>query len=102
MKPGAILVPQRAVSELLGIYNVAVVGDDDTVEVRTVKLAERIGRLWVVDSGLKGGERIVVEGLQRVGPGVKVKPEIVTIEGASGSPSAASAGAASGAQGTKG
>jgi membrane fusion protein (multidrug efflux system) len=102
MKPGAILVPQRAVSELQGIYNVAVVGGDDTVEVRMVKPAERIGRLWVVDSGLKGGECIVVEGLQKVRPGVKVKPEIVTIEGASDSPSAASAGAASGAKGTKG
>jgi membrane fusion protein (multidrug efflux system) len=101
-KPGAILVPQRAVSELQGTYNVAVVGGDDTVEVRAVKPAERIGRLWVVDSCLKSGERIVVEGLQKVRRGVKVKPEIVTIEGASGSPSAASAGAASGAQGTKG
>ena len=80
----------------------AVVGGDDTVEVRPVKPAERIGRLWVVDSGLKGGERIVVEGLQKVGPGVKVKPEIVTIEGTSGSPSAVSASAASGAKGTKG
>jgi len=102
MKPGAILVPQRAVSELEGIYNVAVVGGDDTVEVRAVKPAERIGRLWVVDSGLKGGERIVVEGLQKVRRGVKVKPEIVTIEEASGSPSVASAGAANGAKGTKG
>jgi membrane fusion protein (multidrug efflux system) len=102
MKPEAILVPQRAVSELQGIYNVAVVGGDDTIEVRAVKAAERIGRLWVVDSGLKGGERIVVEGLQKVGPGVKVKPEIVTIEGTSGSPPAASASAASGAKGTKG
>jgi membrane fusion protein, multidrug efflux system len=81
---------------------VAVVGGDDTVEVRMVKPAERIGMLWVVDSGLKGGECIVVEGLQKVRPGVKVKPEIVTIEGAGGSPSAASAGAASGAKGMKG
>jgi membrane fusion protein (multidrug efflux system) len=102
MKPGAILVPQRAISELQGIYNVAVVRGDDTVEVRTVKPAERIGRLWVVDSGLNGGERIVVEGLQKVGPGVKVKPEIVTIEGTSGSLPVASAGAASGAKGTEG
>jgi membrane fusion protein, multidrug efflux system len=101
IKPGATLVPQRAVSEVQGIYNVAVVGGDDTVEVRTVKPAERIGRLWVVDSGLKGGERIVVEGLQKVGPGVKVNPEIVNIEG-SGSPPAASASAASGAKSTGG
>ncbi len=80
LKQGAILVPQRAVSELQGVYNVAVVGGDDTVEVRMVKPAERIGTLWVVDSGLKAGERIVVEGLQKVRPGVKVKPETVKIE----------------------
>jgi membrane fusion protein (multidrug efflux system) len=80
MKPGAILVPQRAVSELQGVYNVAVVGGDDTVEVRMVKPAQRIGTLWVVDSGLKAGDRIVVEGLQKVRPGVKVKPEAVQIK----------------------
>jgi membrane fusion protein (multidrug efflux system) len=81
MKEGAILVPQRAVSELQGIYNVAVVGGDDTVEMRMVTPAQRIDSLWVIDSGLKAGERIVVEGLQKVRPGVKVKPEVVTIEG---------------------
>ena len=62
VKQGAILVPQRAVTELQGIYNVAVVGGDDTVELRMVKPGERIGTLWVVDSGLKAGERVVVEG----------------------------------------
>ena len=99
-KAGAILVPQRAVSELQGIYNVAVVGGDDTVEIRMVTPAQRIGTLWVVDSGLKAGERIVVEGLQRVRPGVKVKPEIVKIEeGGTALPGAAAAGEAKGAQG---
>jgi membrane fusion protein (multidrug efflux system) len=86
LKQGAILVPQRAVSELQGIYNVAVVGGDDTVEMRMVKPAERIGTLWVVDSGLKAGERIVVEGLQKVRPGVKVKPAVVKIEEAGSAP----------------
>lgn len=80
LKKGAILVPQRAVSELQGIYNVAVVGPDDGVEIRMVKPAERIGTLWVIDEGLKAGDRIVVEGLQKVRPGIKVKPEIVSIE----------------------
>jgi membrane fusion protein (multidrug efflux system) len=80
-KQGAILVPQRAVSELQGIYNVAVVGADDTVEIRMVQTGQRIGTLWVVESGLKSGERIVVEGLQKVRPGIKVKPETVTLEG---------------------
>jgi membrane fusion protein (multidrug efflux system) len=100
MKPGAILVPQRAVSELQGVYNVAVVGGDDTVELRMVKPAERIGTLWVIDSGLKGGERIVVEGLQKVRSGVKVKAEMVKIEEGSGTaPPEAAAGAASEAKG---
>ena len=81
VKKGAILVPQRAVAELQGIYNVAV------VERRRHGRAcawssprERIGTLWVIDSGLKAGERVVVEGLQKVRPGVKVKPEMVPIE----------------------
>jgi membrane fusion protein (multidrug efflux system) len=80
LKNGAILVPQRAVSELQGIYNVAVVGGDESIEMRMVKPAERIGTLWVIDSGLKAGERIVVEGLQKVRPGMKVKAETVTIQ----------------------
>jgi membrane fusion protein (multidrug efflux system) len=80
LKQGAILVPQRAVSELQGIYNVAVVGADDTVEIRMATPAQRIGNLWVIDAGLKAGDRVVVEGVQKVRSGVKVKPETVTIE----------------------
>ncbi len=79
-KKGAILVPQRAVQELQGIYSVAVVKPDDVVDRRVVAPAERIGSLWVIDSGLRPGERIVVEGLQKVRPGVKVAPETVTID----------------------
>jgi membrane fusion protein (multidrug efflux system) len=93
LKQGAILVPQRAVSELQGVYNVAVVGADDTIEMRMVKPAERIGTLWVVDSGLKAGDRIVVEGLQKVRPGVKVKPEVVKIEDNTAAPAGPAAGA---------
>jgi membrane fusion protein (multidrug efflux system) len=92
LKLGAILVPQRAVSELQGIYNVAVVGADDSVEMRMVKPGERIGTLWVVDSGLKAGERVVVEGLQKVRPGVKVKPEMVKVEEPGAAPPGAPAG----------
>jgi membrane fusion protein (multidrug efflux system) len=80
LKKGAILVPQRAVTELQGIYNVAVVGSGDTVEIRMVTTAERIGTLWVIDSGLKAGDRIVVEGLQKVRAGMKVKPAMVAIK----------------------
>jgi membrane fusion protein (multidrug efflux system) len=80
-KKGAILVPQRAVTELQGIYNVAVVKPDDTIEIRMVTPKERIGTLWLIDAGLKAGEKIVVEGVQKVRPGLKVKVEPVTIDG---------------------
>ena len=80
-KKGAILVPQRAVTELQGIYNVAVVKPDDTIEIRMVTPKERIGTLWLIDAGLKAGEKIVVEGVQKVRPGIKVTPEPVTIDG---------------------
>jgi len=80
MKKGAILVSQRSVQELQGIYNVAVVNPDDIVDIRMVTPAQRIGTLWVIDSGLNTGERVVVEGLQKVRAGVKVTPETVTIE----------------------
>ena len=100
LKKGAILVPQRAVGELQGIYNVAVVCGDDTVEIRMVTPAQRIGTLWVIDSGLKAGDRVVVEGVQKVRPGLKVKPETVTIEeGVAPPPGAAPAAEAKGAQG---
>jgi membrane fusion protein (multidrug efflux system) len=89
-KSGAILVPQRAVSELQGIYNVAAIKTDDTIEMRMVTPGPRVGNLWVMDSGLKAGERVVVEGMQKVRPGMKVKPEMVTIqEGPAAAPPAA-------------
>jgi membrane fusion protein (multidrug efflux system) len=102
VKPAAILVPQRSVQELQGIYNVAVVGGDDTVELRMVKPGERVGALWVIDSGLKAGERVVVEGLQKVRSGVKVKAETVAIEEEKPPPGTAKEAAAppSGAQGS--
>jgi membrane fusion protein (multidrug efflux system) len=80
LKQGAILVSQRSVSELQGIYNVAVVGADDTVEMRMVTPGQRIANLWLIDVGLKPGDRVIVEGLQKVKSGMKVKPELVTIE----------------------
>jgi membrane fusion protein (multidrug efflux system) len=103
LKKDAILVPQRAVTELQGIYNVAVVGGDETIEVRMVKPGERIGTTWVIDSGLKAGDRVVVEGVQKVRPGIKVKAEMVKIEEASETaPKAPVAGAAAEAKGTTG
>jgi RND family efflux transporter MFP subunit len=72
---GAILVPQRAVGELQGSYQVAVVEADNTVRIRGVTVGERVGNLWVIREGLKPGERVVAEGTQKVGNGVKVTPQ---------------------------
>ena len=74
-RQGALLVPQRAVQELQGSHQVAVVGADNKVAMRTVKAGARLGDLWVINEGLKPGERIVVEGLQKVREGATVNPK---------------------------
>lgn len=71
----ALLVPQRSVKEIQGMYQLAVVGPDNKVTLRTVKMGPRFGDLWVVSDGIKPGEQIVVEGLQRVRDGVVVSPK---------------------------
>jgi RND family efflux transporter MFP subunit len=71
---GALLVPQRAVTELQGTYQVAVVDRENKISIRTVKVGERTGRTWIIDEGLEPGERVVAEGVQKVGPGMQVKP----------------------------
>ena len=68
----ALLVPQRAVSELQGAYQVAVVDDQNKVNIRTVQVADRVGNQWVIAEGLKPGERVVAEGIQKVRPGMQV------------------------------
>jgi RND family efflux transporter MFP subunit len=70
---GALLVPQKAVSELQGSYQLAVVGADNKVSIRAVKIGDRIGPMWVVESGVKPDELVVVEGLQKVKNGATVK-----------------------------
>jgi len=70
---GALLVPQRAVIELQGSQQVAVVGRDNKVSIRPVTVAERIGKMWIISQGLKPGEQVVVEGLQKVRDGTTVK-----------------------------
>jgi membrane fusion protein (multidrug efflux system) len=72
VRKGAILVPQRAVNEMQGAYQVAVIGEGDKAQIRTVKAAERIGNMWVIESGLSPGERVVVEGFSRVKTGTTV------------------------------
>ncbi len=71
----ALLVPQRAVSELQGSYQVAVVAGDNRIEMRTVKVGERTGSLWVIEDGLKAGETVVVEGTQKIKPGAVINPK---------------------------
>ncbi len=70
---GALLVPQRAVIELQGSYQVAVVGSDNKVSIRPVKVGERVGKLWIVTDGLKAGEHVIAEGVMKVRDGVPVK-----------------------------
>ena len=74
----ALLVPQRAVTQLQGGYQVAVVSNDNKIEFRTIKLGDHSGPMWIVDDGLKAGETVVVEGIQRVRPGVLVNPKPYT------------------------
>jgi RND family efflux transporter MFP subunit len=72
MKKGAMVVPQEAVSELQGNYQVAVVDENDKVSIRPVKMGERIGAMWEVTEGLKPGDRVVVQGLQKAREGSTV------------------------------
>jgi RND family efflux transporter MFP subunit len=75
IKQGALLVPQRAVTELQGSYQVAVVDSQNKVGIRTVKVGDRVGSLWIIDEGLNPGERVVAEGVQKVRPGTQVNPK---------------------------
>jgi RND family efflux transporter MFP subunit len=74
-KEKAILVPQRAVTEMQGNHQVAVVTPENKVDIRPVKVGQRSGSLWIIDHGLKPGERVVVEGLQKVKAGMTVDPK---------------------------
>jgi len=74
IRKNALLVPQRAVTELQGRYQVAVVDAANTVGIRAVTVGERIGPLWIVEGGLKAGERVVVEGIQQIKPNLVVNP----------------------------
>ena len=78
--PGALLVPQRAVRELQATFSVAVVDPDGKATFRTVKPGARIGKLWVIESGLAPGDKVVVEGLQKVKDGQPVAATEVEIE----------------------
>jgi membrane fusion protein (multidrug efflux system) len=72
MKKGAMVIPQEAVTELQGSYQVVVVGDDNKVSIRPVQMGERIGVMWEVTQGLKPGDKVVVQGVQKVHEGSTV------------------------------
>jgi len=75
MNPGALLVPQRAVIQLQGSYQVAVVDGGNRVDIRPVTVGERVGSQWIISTGLKPRERVVTEGVQKVRQGMQVNPK---------------------------
>jgi membrane fusion protein (multidrug efflux system) len=74
LRKGALLIPQQAVSELQGVYQVGVVTTDNKATIKTVKLGPQSGDMWVVESGLQVGDNVVVDGLQRIKSGMTVAP----------------------------
>ncbi|MGH7333382.1 MAG: efflux RND transporter periplasmic adaptor subunit [Candidatus Rokuibacteriota bacterium] len=74
VKKGALLVPQRAVRDLQGLYQVGVVGSDNVVVLHNVHVGERVGSQWIIEGGLQPGARVIVEGLEKVKAGDKVAP----------------------------
>lgn len=74
-RKGALVVPQRAIKQTQGLDQVAVVGDDDKVSLVDVELGPRTGEDWIVEKGVKAGQRVIVEGLQKARPGTVVTPK---------------------------
>jgi len=75
-RTGALLVPQRAVNEMQGNYSVAVVDPNNTIRFSVVKVGDRIGSDWIVEQGVKPGERVVTDGLFKIRPGAPVNPKV--------------------------
>jgi membrane fusion protein, multidrug efflux system len=75
IQKGALLVPQVAVADVQGKYLIAVVGGDDKAHIRPIEVGQKVDELWLVENGLKAGERVVAEGIQKVKEGMPVKPK---------------------------
>lgn len=75
VRRGALLVPQRAVNELQGVYQVVVVGANNVAHVKSVQVGQQVGADWLIESGLQANDRVVVEGLQKAKDGTQVEPE---------------------------
>ena len=80
MRPGALLIPQRAVQQMLGKTFVTVAAEGDKAETRPVKMGPRIGQMWIVEEGLAEGERVVVEGFAKAQPGMPLKVAMMAPE----------------------
>jgi membrane fusion protein (multidrug efflux system) len=80
-RKGAVLIPQKAVSELQGRHQVAVVSSDNKVSIRTVETGERVNEMWIINSGLSAGEHVVTEGTSKVVDGAPVNPGPDTTRG---------------------
>ena len=80
VRHNALLVPQDAVLETQGQYQVAVVGKDNKVTMRTVEVGQQAGGLQIIEKGVSPGERVITEGLQKVSDGMEVKPQLVRPE----------------------
>ena len=78
VRQGAVLVPQRCVTELQGTYEVAVVTAQNSISIRKVKVGDRVGPLWVIDDGLAAGEEVVTDGTSKVRDGMLVTPTLET------------------------
>ena len=81
MKKNALLVPQSAVQELQGGYQVALVTADPKVIIRSIKVGEKVGTMWVIDDGLTPGDQVIVEGVEKVKDGTSVVPKPAKIQG---------------------
>ena len=84
IRKAALVIPQRAVSEIQGRYLVAVVGPENKVSIKPVKVGPWFGQLWVIDEGLQAGEKVVAEGTQKVREGMVVSPKPFVFRGPSG------------------
>jgi membrane fusion protein (multidrug efflux system) len=90
VQKNALLIPQRAVNELQGKFLVAVIGKDNKVNIRPIKVGPRVNTMWVVDEGLQPGDRIVAEGVQKVREGMEVQPKPFPQESGAEAPKVAS------------
>ena len=93
-RPNAVLVPQKAVVKMPNAHIAWVVGADNKVERRDLVVGEWVGDEWIIEKGLLAGERVVVDGVQRVQPGMTVDPVPVSTATAAGQGAAAAAKAA--------